>query len=101
MSVPRLSKQKDETVDFRLDFSARLAAGDSISSVATVISPAGATVSGESHTSSASSVRIAGGTAGTTYRLTVTATCTSGLVIVGGADVVVEADPVGWTVLPS
>ncbi len=72
-------KDPDETLDRSLDWEARLVDGETISS-SDWTADAGITVSQESATDTVSTVRLTGGTLGTTYKVTNLVTTTLGRV---------------------
>ena len=77
MSV--LIKDPDATLDYGVDWSSYLAAGESLSQSAWSVAPAGELVlTGEASGATSASVLVAGGTRGRVYRLTNRVTTSAG-----------------------
>jgi hypothetical protein len=67
--VATFTKDPDAVLDYRVDWSQWLAAGETIT-VSTWVVPAGITKNSDSLAGSAATVWLSGGMAGTTYRVT-------------------------------
>ncbi|WP_339862355.1 hypothetical protein [Paremcibacter congregatus] len=67
-------------LDYSIDFTDWLTAGDSVASVAWAIYPLGPTLSGQSLAAAVATVKISGGTLGGQYRVTASVTTANGLV---------------------
>ena len=70
----------DATVDYSIDWSCYLAAGDTISAAEWASTPTGLTVEGSSFTDSTATARVSGGEIGVAYTLTSRVTLASGQV---------------------
>ncbi len=77
MSLGVKLKDKDETRDFSVDWSAHLASGETITSTNFVV-PAGLTLVSQASTSTVATVRVSGGVAGTIYTVLCQVTTSSG-----------------------
>jgi hypothetical protein len=63
-------KDPDEVLDYKIDWATnRLVAGDTITSSIWTITPAGLTKNSDSHTGTATTIWLSGGTAGEAYIL--------------------------------
>lgn len=76
-TAPR--KDPDATLDYQMDWSAFLAEGETITAQA-VTGPVGITISGVTQASGIVRWRVAGGTSGTSYQVTVQITTSAGQV---------------------
>lgn len=85
MSVPSLIKQPSESRLFAMDFSANLAAGESLASVVSVtVDKAGLTITDPpTYGGTKAQQRISGGTAETRYKVTFVVTTSAGNTLEG------------------
>lgn len=86
-----LTKQPREVIDFDINYIATLEArGDTLSSTITEVSPIGLTVTSASIVESTIKVKVAAGTDGITYKVTILTTTTGGLVYEDEVNIIVE-----------
>lgn len=92
MSNPSIVKQPDESFVHTMDFSGLLGPGETLSSVTSIAAtPSGLTLVGAASVSGSSAQQvIAGGTAGTTYKVTITVLTSAGNTRQGDGLVVVR-----------
>lgn len=67
-------------LDYSIDFTGWLTAGDSVATVAWAVYPLGPALSGQSLASNVATVNISGGTMGAQYRVTASVTTANGLI---------------------
>ncbi len=80
MNLGNFNKQPAEVVDYDIDYSEWLTAGDNVQSAAVVVSPAGLTVESVFVNDPRVKLWLSGGTDGQRYKLTVTTTTADGRV---------------------
>lgn len=78
MALATIEKSPDAILSYTIDWTAWLPTGDSISAVVWTV-PTGMTSVTESNTSYKASIKLSGGTAGTTYDIKCKITTTGGL----------------------
>lgn len=71
-------KQPADVLDYDIDYSDWLTEGDNVASVATAVSDDGLTISQTAVIDPIAKIWVTGGTAGETYKVTVTATTAEG-----------------------
>lgn len=78
MNLGNFSKQPAEVVDYDIDYSEWLTAGDNVQSAVVDVSPSGLTVDSVFVNDPRVKIWLAGGTHGTQYKLSVTTTTADG-----------------------
>ena len=80
MNLGNFTKQPVEIIDYDIDYSEWLTAGDNVQGATVEVSPVGLTVESTFINDPRVKIWVSGGTTGTTYKLTVTATTAYGRV---------------------
>lgn len=89
--MAQVSKHPDEQINVGVDFGPRIPGGLTISSAALVLVTGDVSIGAPSTTGSIVSVRVTGGTAGTTSTIEFKATLSDGEILAGLLDVPVNA----------
>ena len=88
--IQKLEKQPSESRVYDIDFSANLAAGETISAVSScTASPSGLTLGAASYTGTKVQIRISGGVTGTQYKVTAIVTTSAGNTLEGEGNLLV------------
>ena len=80
MNLGNFTKQPVEIIDYDIDYSEWLTAGDNVQAASVEVSPVRLTVESTFINDPRVKIWVSGGTTGTTYKLTVTATTADGRV---------------------
>lgn len=80
MNLGNFNKQPVEVMDYDIDYSEWLTAGDNVESATVDVTPTGLTVESTFINDPRIKIWVSGGATGTTYKLTVTATTADGRV---------------------
>ena len=80
MNLGNFTKQPVEIIDYDIDYSEWLTAGDNVQAASVEVTPIGLTVESTFINDHRVKIWVSGGTTGTTYKLTVTATTADGRV---------------------
>ena len=80
MILAKYEKQPAEVKDYDIDYSEWLTAGDNVQAASVEVAPIGLTVESTFINDPRVKIWVSGGTTGTTYKLTVTATTADGRV---------------------
>ena len=80
MILAKYEKQPAEVKDYDIDYSEWLTAGDNVQAASVEVAPVGLTVESTFINDPRVKIWVSGGTTGTTYKLTVTATTADGRV---------------------
>lgn len=70
LAIQTLVKQPSESRVFEFDFGAKLSSGESLNGAAVSVAPSGLTLGAPAYSGNKAQIRISGGTAGVTYKLT-------------------------------
>jgi len=80
MNLGNFTKQPVEIIDYDIDYSEWLTAGDNVQAASVEVAPVGLIVESTFINDPRVKIWVSGGTTGTTYKLTVTATTADGRV---------------------